>query len=607
MNLVLIETSGNQQYIFSTNKLRENVGASELTYRVGTEWTLDAVYQQTRELGGRPLWPPDGDADRLRKNLGDDAMNPKIEEKKLPAEVIIATSGKALLLVDNRDVGREIVKHVTTNALKEAPGIDVCGIISDPFEWKDDKLSDFNRKVHEGFEEVRANRPRPGLRFLRVPVVADCRDSSWPAQKWDDSDPNDKKERSTVSLAKRARESSDRHPKHFQGYRDRMIGLLKRRNVQGRFPNNIGDLEKQCAWLAVIHADGNGLGEVFLKFGKYAGCEDAAQNRVYVKKFRDFSTALDICTENAFLFAAEQMVNNRANGSDTLPVLPIVLGGDDMTVVCDGQDALQFTYDFLIEFERQSEGTHDGVGDIIAQIAGNAFTPKRLSACAGVAIIKPHFPFSAAYELAEDLILSAKRVKKLVKDPNPDKLHWPCSTLDFHALYDASSSELDAIRKKLSARSKEHDSQTNREELVETRSYGRPYVITPAGSLDGAFGTTWAQQHHWNILAERVKLILAKETDEAGRETVRRKLPNTQLHVLRAGLPLGKEEADARFKLIKQRYDLRAFTGDQPDSLYQHELLDKAKGKDQDGKEIEIRTEFTGLLDAMDAANFWGE
>lgn len=570
-HLVLIETSGNQNYIFATNKLRENVGASELTYRVGTQWVLAAV----RAVSGLRLWSADMEC--LRAKLLNPLLNPPLDKSGKKIEVLVATSGKALLLVDTVDTGRAIIQHVTTQALKRAPGIDVCGVISDEFCWDQRRLNDVNREVHEKFEEARILRPGPAMRFQRLPVVDECGTSGLPAARWHVPDKKDGERaaaRAAVSLAKRA---------HRLAYERRMKFMLA--DYEMDFAKNINQLEKDCDWLAIIHADGNGLGEIFLDFGRYAGCPTAADNRKYADTLREFSLALDVCTDKAFRKAVAQWVAKDKNVWKKFPLLPIVLGGDDLTVVCDGRAALPFTHDFLLAFEEVS--ATDPATVVLRRVAKEALKDGRLSSCAGVAIVKPHYPFSVAYDLAEGLMQSAKRVKKIVTNPaNADK-PWPCSTLDFHIHYDASGGELKAIRRQLLA------------DQGKTLLHNRPYVV----SLPGRFpvsvplaGGDWVAQHRYAQLNDGVDALLAKDKDE------RLQLPNSQMHHLRNSLAVGRMYADQQYGLIRHRYEANGIK--QLDGAASSLFAELSAA---DSKEFPPAAYFTRLQDAMDVASLEAE
>jgi len=76
----------------------------------------------------------------------------------------------------------------------------------------------------------------------------------------------------------------------------------------------------------------------------------------------------------------------------------VIVGGDDVTVICNANDALTFTKNFLNNFEINTkkikvlEGISDG-----------------LTACAGIAYCNEKYPFHYAVDLAEALCGVAKK------------------------------------------------------------------------------------------------------------------------------------------------------------------------------------------------------
>jgi hypothetical protein len=619
--LVLIETSGNQNYIFSTNKLKENVGASELTYRAGTAWVLEAV-KQVRDVSkdnchiGKNVntsQQQDIDTEKLKNYLLDkNNQNPPIESSGSSVEVIIATSGKALLITKEEKAAKAIVRYVTHQATRYAPGLDIFGVIQE-FCWGNGGIVEAIAKIYKKYETYRSQRPSPHLRFLRLPIVDECDTSDFPASYWDKKTiDNVPKPRSAFSYKKRQFNKAglqrirnlvklvvlnsntsfgfSRPPWKNSDIPEslpfittlnfsRSIRMLNEEfseeDLQIRKDSNSEPSEsiKRLDWLAVVHADGNSVGNIFLNFQKYIQnipSNASEPDRKYIDALRKFSLALDICTERAFINALDAFSNRR--NDKLIPILPLVLGGDDLTVVCDGKSAIEFSRLFLQNFERETGSSQQDVGDIVPQVAQGASLGTHLTACAGIAIIKPHFPFSVAYELSESLTKSAKTAKNISKDP--------CSALDFHVLYDTSSIRLEGIRKKLEF------SSNNTRDNKKTYLYARPYVVTSQEKLfqnnDG-----WIRLHHWDKFYEKIQAIKAKNPNSD-----RLQIPSSQIHDLRAGLFLGKEVANARYQLIKERYREQGITKLELDngSLF--------------ADDWHWNGYITSLLDAIEAADF---
>lgn len=620
MYLVLIETSGNQHYIFATNKLRENVGASELTYQIGTKYVLDAVQKKT----GQRIY--NENTDQIWKNLLDKDKNPEIGATN-NVEVVIATSGKAILLVDEKPTAEEIVREVTQKALKDMPGLTVHGSISKEF----DDLNEFKEKdgktlykiheaigeIHRKHEMIRHQMPSNKQRFLRLPFVAPCATSGLPAQDFGEEGEN-RIPLSNLSIKKRNAYdiSQKRLQKVVEWYR-------KEESVRTEIflLRNVDNLEKlyDLEWLAVIHADGNGLGQIFLNFNRYAGLDEDNKwsGRLYLDAYRKFSIALDICTIKATGFALKNLQSSYEKDkpktkSIEVPVVPIVLGGDDLTVLCDGQYAIKFTFDFLTAFEAEAQISHSLVEDIIPKITNKAFNKQYLGICAGVAIIKPHYPFHQAYELAEQLLKSAKKVKEKIKhqiqrnEKNVEE-QLPCSGLDFHILYDSAHSELDEIHRKLTI------------DEGQTYLFAKPYIVSQIDEKEIWFkddsdgnkvkgAREWLEHRKFEKLSMRVCAM--RETEEGENKKL---LPRSKMHEIRENLFRGRDVAEAETILMKNRLSksVKNHRGENAHQIFEEKvLIRKETGKESEEKSCNLFFEESGkncthFLDAIEAVEFW--
>lgn len=503
MRLVLIETSGNQGYIFGSNRLAQNVGASQLVHQCGTDLVSAA-------LDGIP-----------------------------GAQPLVQASGKALVVVPDGDAASQLIWSVTSRALVEAPGVHLAGVSVEYDPDVPGGLMAASRLVHRRFGAARTQVPGPERRFLRLPPVASCTDSHYPASvlaQWptphDESVVGEAKRQAALRGFRRMHRALEASAPRLADQVDEATEALD--TSSPAYAKKISELEAyfeqtgRDRWIAVVHIDGNGVGKRLSQL-------DVSDNEEYARRLEGLTSFLSGAADGA-LEAAVSVVRARRRGGGVVPFLPLVFGGDDTTFICDGADALDATVAYMRAFEAlTTDAAVDG--------------PPRHGAKAGIAIVKPHYPFSAAYGLAEELTGVAGQVKA--------QLGESCSALDFHVLHDASGGDLRAVRERI----------TRREGDVEVRLTAGPYVVSDI-ELDalGPDERAWAAPRRWEDLVRRVA-VLQEEKD--GRTV----LPNSQVHALRDAINRSVPEAETAYAQQSRRHPGFGALGHSEDELFRTELF----------------------------------
>jgi hypothetical protein len=417
MWLVIVDTMQIQPYIFGSNRLRENVGASYLVDVATRDWAFKAVKDAV------PGKTNIGDGNKLMDDSleGDQKNAPRVENG-LDAEVLYAGGGNFVVLFSGDDertekFAKKFNAKLSERVLLEAPGLQLV-IAGQKVNWHEDALSERLDKVFRLLAERKRNHAWSAP-LLGLSVTASCRSTSLPAtgvvpgirgeQGYLASDEIQAK----VTVAWPQQNKPSLADQRLQ----KVIELPEGYCYPADF-EDMGATPGEYSHIAVVHADGNGMGprmdDIRLSYAT------VAQNRDLVLALRHFSINVEDAAKKALNAVFDRLKRaiyesggtsivhepnedmsikielKREENCYYVPFRPIVFGGDDVTFVCDGRLGLSLATAYLQEFEQQTARAHlgkDGGG---------------LTACAGVAIVKSHYPFARAYALAEELTRSAK-------------------------------------------------------------------------------------------------------------------------------------------------------------------------------------------------------
>jgi len=411
IDLCLLDCSSIQRYVFGSNKLKSNIGASQIIAKVYEEWLEQTVAGATGGKYELKDWRRNRTAIHLSSASGSDLL----------METGYIGGGNALLMfrrTNGASKAQDFVRAWTRKLLLEAPGVQPVIAIHEanlPPTAADVEVIFKILERNKNLQKAETIIPRHG-------ITAECKITGLSA---DIYSPIVKEHVSAIAATK-IEAVGDATKAAKRKYLDEKVykGFTFSNEV-----DELGQKKYEDNHIAIVHIDGNNIGE------RFKACASLVDKRLLANRIDEVTQEAMRETMRQFKPKFITLVDNKLdpfwNPEEQefyMPLRPIILNGDDVTFVCDARLGFYFAETFMREFGKTE------LNDIPALQNSDL---KKLSSCAGIAITRTKYPFYRGYQLAEELCKEAKKSGHLTNT----------SWLDFHFSHSGLSyRDLDELR-----------------------------------------------------------------------------------------------------------------------------------------------------------------
>ncbi len=414
---VVLEVGGIQKYILSTGKLKEMIGGSELIESLSAKYLDDFAQNNHLNILKEIRKPVDNEILPLQRNAG--AMH---------------------LLFSSEAKGREFLQNFGLKLLEDFPGLPIFGALEE-CEFTSSGIREAKFKLSNKITDQRNKYPTStGMQLL--PICAEAPLDGEPAIGKVSYGKNASSE--IISLSSKTK----RNEQLLEDSKGRLREIEPDEGVGPdlKWSDDLEEIACGSEKVAFIHIDGNDLGKRFRqelenisdketdedKTGQQSSSEDRYQNAINViKTMSALSNTVKETTTAAFKKGLSECLKHTKltdnTGKKLVPARPLVLGGDDVTVVIRADLALYFIDAFVKEFERYSN-----------QELGKKNPNDKLTVGVGMVVCPTGYPFLKAFDLSEELVKNSKELTAHMEN-RP-------SSMDYIVITNDTENDIDSIR-----------------------------------------------------------------------------------------------------------------------------------------------------------------